>query len=455
MSPEQLRAKPVDHRSDIFSVGTILYEILTGNRAFRGETDVDTMTAVLREDPPEKDWEHNRIPAGFKQVVMHCLEKEPQNRFQTARDLAFALATLSTAGGGKGVSSLGFGKDQIRRIVAWASAGLACAAALVLLVVKLRPTEPETNFRRMTFEQGTVYSARFAPDGQSIIYAAAWNNQPLQLYSTPADRAQARSLELGDANLLAISRSNELALALHGAHRAHLETENGILAVSPLDGGSPRELLDDVRWADWDGKGGLAVVHHAEGLSRLEYPVGHVLYESGGWISHIRFSPRSDRIAFLDHPALWDDRGSVCVTDLAGHVIVLSSGWGSEDGLGGFFERLDELPHFCFGGQRDDVDGNVPRLHAEDRGVIEPDEGNGRRFGGDGHLAAFSFLARRAWAACSNRSVVSLISWREVSICCFSFAQRAWAARRIFSVRSSGVIFLAVAFPPFLPNFAK
>jgi hypothetical protein len=333
MSPEQLRAKPVDHRSDIFSVGTILYEMLTGNRAFRGETDVDTMTAVLREDPPEKHWEHNRIPTAFKQVVMHCLEKEPQNRFQTARDLAFALATLSTAGGGKGVSSLGFGKDQIRRIVAWASAGLACAAALVLLVVKLRPTEPETNFRRMTFEQGTVYSARFAPDGQSIIYAAAWNNQPLQLYSTPADRAQARSLELGDANLLAISRSNELALALHGAHRAHLETENGILAVSPLDGGSPRELLDDVRWADWDGKGGLAVVHHAEGLSRLEYPVGHVLYESGGWISHIRFSPRSDRIAFLDHPALWDDRGSVCVTDLAGHVIVLSSGWGSEDGL--------------------------------------------------------------------------------------------------------------------------
>src|SRR5258708_38576845 len=94
MSPEQLRGKAVDHRSDIFSVGAILYEMLTGRRAFRGETEVDTITAVLKEDPPEIHLEEASVPVSFQQVVRHCLEKEPGTRFQSARDLAFALETL-------------------------------------------------------------------------------------------------------------------------------------------------------------------------------------------------------------------------------------------------------------------------------------------------------------------------------------------------------------------------
>ena len=101
MSPEQLRGKAVDHRSDIFSVGAILYEMLTGRRAFRGETEVDTITAVLREDPPEINLEQSSVPVSFQQIVRHCLEKEPENRFQSARDLAFALETLSDASGGR------------------------------------------------------------------------------------------------------------------------------------------------------------------------------------------------------------------------------------------------------------------------------------------------------------------------------------------------------------------
>ena len=95
MSPEQLRAKPVDHRSDIFSFGAILYEMLTGRRAFRGETEVDTMTAVLREEPPATMLEDAAIPTAYQDIVRHCLEKEPDNRFQSAKDLAFALQTLS------------------------------------------------------------------------------------------------------------------------------------------------------------------------------------------------------------------------------------------------------------------------------------------------------------------------------------------------------------------------
>ena len=178
-----------------------------------------------------------------------------------------------------------------------------------------------------------MYSARFAPDFRAIVYGAAWNGKPLQLFSTVGDSLLSQPLNLTDANLLAISRTGELAVALHGAHRAHLETEGGMLARTPLAGGSPREVLEDVPWADWDANGELAVVHHSQGRDRIEYPIGHVLYQSNGWISHLRFSPQGDKIAFMDHPAPWDDRGTVSLIDLSGHVIVLSTEWESEDGL--------------------------------------------------------------------------------------------------------------------------
>lgn len=332
MSPEQLRGKPVDHRSDIFSVGAILYEMVAGRRAFRGETEVDTMTAVLREEPPELSPKQADVPETFRSVVRHCLEKEPESRFQSAKDLAFALETLAGTSGQKLIVPSG-SRKKATRVVPWAvGAGLA-AVALLLLGRQLHTQVEGPAYRRLTFEHGTVYSARFAPNGQSIVYSAAWNGRPLQLYATVGDSLLPQPLAFTDANLLAVSRSNELAVLMHGSHSAHLETENGMMARAPLAGGSPREVLTDVHWADWDANGELAVVHSAGGHSRIEYPVGHVLYESRGWISHLRFSPRGDRLAFMDHPALWDDRGTVCVTDLSGHVAVLSKEWESEDGL--------------------------------------------------------------------------------------------------------------------------
>jgi WD40 repeat protein len=165
------------------------------------------------------------------------------------------------------------------------------------------------------------------------VYGAAWNGKPVQLFSTVGNSLLAQSLNLTDANLLAVSPSNELAVVLHGTHNGQLETVDGMLARTPLAGGSPKELEADVRWADWDTQGRLAVVHYVDGHSRLEYPSGNVLYQSDGWISNIRVSPQGDKIAFMDHPTLWDYRGNVCVVNLAGKVQTLSKEWESEQGV--------------------------------------------------------------------------------------------------------------------------
>jgi eukaryotic-like serine/threonine-protein kinase len=331
MSPEQLRGKSVDHRSDIFSFGTVLYEMLAGQRAFSGETEVDTITAVLREDPPEIRLGGNDVPAAFDQIVRHCLEKEPDNRFQSARDLAFALKAVSDVPSGRHLTLLGW-KSRLPRWASLLIAALAALAAGLLAGAILKPAH-DAVYRRLTFERGTVYSARFSPDGRSVVYGASWNGQPLQLYSTLPDSLLARPLELQSAHLLALSRENELAIALHGVPGSGVDVVEGTLARAPLQGGAPRELLQDVRWADWSPNQELAVVHHENGRDAIEYPLGKVLYETNGWISSLRFSPEGNEIAFMDHPVRWDNGGFVAVTDLNGHRRSLTQEWAIEDGL--------------------------------------------------------------------------------------------------------------------------
>jgi dipeptidyl aminopeptidase/acylaminoacyl peptidase len=332
MSPEQLRAKPVDHRSDIFSFGSILYEMLCGKRAFTGETEVDTMTAVLKEVPRELLDTEPGLPLGFEPIVRHCLEKEAENRFQSARDLLFALGTMAEHPPGPVVRSFGGRKRGGKRLAAWiATAVLLIAVLGVGLGAYLRkPVNPQ--YQRITFERGTVYSGRFSPDGRTVIYGASWNGDPMQLYSTIPDSHLARSLGQVSAHLLAVSAGNELALVVNGKHGSRLDFL-GTLARSPMVGGSPREVLEDVSYADWSPSGELAAVHHQADRDSLEYPIGKVLYQTTGSISNVRFSPSGEWIAFMDHPVRWDDGGSVCVIGASGQRKTLSAGWSSEDGL--------------------------------------------------------------------------------------------------------------------------
>jgi serine/threonine protein kinase len=412
MSPEQLRGKAVDHRSDIFSIGAILYEMLTARRAFRGETEVDTITAVLREEPPDLNLEEAGIPLAFQQVIHHCLEKDPENRFQSARDLAFALDTLAVASGGR--SRRGNVSRRRAAIIPWALSGLLLAATLLSVAVQWRPKPMSPSYRRLTFEAGAVYSARFGPDFQSVVYGAAWNGKPLQLFSTVGDSLLAQPIGLTDASLLSISRSGELAVSLHGTHLAHLVTQ-GMLARTPLAGGSPREILEDVSWADWDAHGDLAVVHHTLGRDRIEYPIGHVLYQSNGWISHIRFSPQADKIAFMDHPALWDDRGTVALVDLSSHVAILSPEWVSEAGLAWspdgkevWFSGIDK------GTNRDlmatNLSGHVRRILDLPEGMTLEDVAP------DGRVLVSLHSERLAMATATRNSKPVDISWHDWNV---------------------------------------
>ena len=216
------------------------------------------------------------------------------------------------------------------------AAAVICAALLLAAGVfygRRTGARQAPEFQRLTVRHGTVFSARFAPDGHNVIYSAAWDGGPVEIFSTDTHFSGTRSLGLSGTALLAISPAGEMAVA-QDAHTRFMLTLEGTLGQVPLAGGSPRQMAEHVDWADWAPNGkDLAIVRDMAGRQRLEFPAGHVLYETTGWISHPRVSPKGDQVAFLDHPTDMDDRGVVSLVDLAGHRRVLSSGWESEEGL--------------------------------------------------------------------------------------------------------------------------
>ena len=337
MAPEQVRGQPADARSDIFAFGCVLYEMLSGRRAFKGESAVETMNAILKEEPPEPDRTGTKISPDLDRLVRHCLEKSPGERFQSARDLAFDLEALvgSSAGGRAAPPVSSPGTRSWRPRLMAAVALLAVAGAFVVGHAKgKRSIARVPSFAQLTFRQEPIFNARLAPDGKTVVYSAAPSGNRAEIFALRSDYAGAspRSL-LRDGHLLSISSRGELAVLIRARYKAHSLFE-GTLARMPLEGGAPREVLNGVREADWSPDGSdFAVIRDVGGKDRLEFPAGKILCETGGYLSSPRFSPRGDRIAFFEHPWKYDDRGEVAVVDLNGKKTVLSGGYWGEEGL--------------------------------------------------------------------------------------------------------------------------
>jgi Tol biopolymer transport system component len=336
MAPEQLREQPVDGRTDLFALGAILYEMLTGHRAFQGATPADVQSAILSAEPEALPEAVRRTaPAGLERVVRRMLEKDPVARPQHARDLAFDLELLETTnplGAAAGPSSAAGSRNRAVLVGAGLLA-LVGIAALAWSLTHARPGVERVRYHRMTFRNGIVHNARFTPDGHSIIYSAEWDGESTGVYTAQAGSPETRSLGYRDAALLAVSSGGDLGIVVHSRFRPHL-IRRGTLARVPLAGGAPRAIVDSVEAADWAHDGTLAVlVGGAEGRYRLECPPGRVLRETSGWMSRPRFSPDGDRIAFFDHQIFPDDRGTLMVADRTGKVKVLASGFESCQGL--------------------------------------------------------------------------------------------------------------------------
>ena len=336
MSPEQVRGELSDGRSDIFSFGAVLYEMLTGKRAFKKATAAETMTAILKEDPPDLTETGWQGPLGLQKILSRCLEKSPDRRFQSASDLAFAIEALSGTGTSPSIAvPVVEGAANIWRWVKLAIAGLACLAIGAAIVWALRPSpRPVATFSRVSFERASVIRGRFAADGKTVVYSGVLSGGVPDIYVIREDYPSSVSAGLQGAMLLAISKQDHMAVLVRPHFWAQFQW-SGTLARVPVGGTAPRELVDDAYDADWSPNGEeLAVIDRKNLKWRVEYPIGKVLLETDDWLSDIRVSPDGKYVAIFKHPPLQqDDRGVVVILDREGKQKVVSREWEALEGM--------------------------------------------------------------------------------------------------------------------------
>jgi eukaryotic-like serine/threonine-protein kinase len=336
MSPEQVKGNSSDSRSDIFAFGAVLYEMLSGRRAFHRDSSIETMTAILKEDVPEIGSATTHVSPSIDRIVRRCLEKDPEQRFQSAKDLAFALdATSTPSGSTSSTPSIPGGSSKSKNLkVAAVVLCIAVAAVAGAYFGRVHGDRP-THFERVTFERGFIKGARFAPDGQSIVYSAQWDGRPYEIFSGRVSDHSSRPLDLKSSMLVGISSTGDLAV-LTNVHRvgSSIFIQVGTLARAPASGGNAREILEDVWDADMSGDGKeFAVVLNRQGSAQLEYPIGKRLFATGGYISTPRISPDGKLVAFLEHPIFGDDRGYVTIVGADAKARRLTTEFPSEEGL--------------------------------------------------------------------------------------------------------------------------
>jgi Tol biopolymer transport system component len=343
MSPEQVRGVAVDARSDIFSFGVILYEMISGKRAFHRDTAADTMSAILKEDPPDFAETNRNVSPALERIVQHCLEKNPEARFHSASDIAFDLEHLSGISGTTARAVPVANAPPRGKLLVGLAGGLALALAMLGVgwwLGRASGPTPLAEYKQVTFRTGSISNARFTPDG-GVVYSASWDGEDTQLYISRTDDPGARGLGMKGADLLAVSKSGELAVRLKTVARGAGYARTGTLARVPLSGGTPREVLENVQDADWAANGeSMAVVRYVPENRhwRLEYPLGKVIFDSINWISKPKISPDGKWIAFADHENPdGDDEGSIAVIAADGKDNnldkKLSSGWSSVEGV--------------------------------------------------------------------------------------------------------------------------
>jgi eukaryotic-like serine/threonine-protein kinase len=353
MSPEQARGEELDGRTDLFSLGATLYEMTTGRLAFDGNTSAVIFESILNRNPTPPRELNPTLPAQFERILDRALEKDRDLRYQSAAEMRAEMKILkrtldsqrTAAAHVSPLSGSATAAPPAEVVPAKPSTGLrpyAMVAAASTLLAGLAlgwflhaahsRTEPPI-YQQLTFRRGSVRSARFTPNGQSVVYGAAWEGKPTELFITSPESPQSRSLDRHGEELMSISSTGDIAL-LTNVNVTGTYTEVGTLARMPINGGDPREILEGVQWADWspDGKQ-LAIVRDMGGKNRLEFPIGKVIHETPGWISHPRVSPDGTLVAFLEHPQVGDDSGGVHVTDLQGKDKDLADDFLSAEGL--------------------------------------------------------------------------------------------------------------------------